>query len=155
MLLTAGEAISTFVKFVGDTDGFEGVVGSGGVLGPNQGPKRFPEGPLAKFAGVDVVDDPEVIDEVELLVNGTDRLLGVAQLVGSEMVKGLAEEGDISLVGHEGAVEDADEGAFARATGTDEGKAIAGIEGESDINQCRGIFELMAHCGEGADWAVN
>ena len=135
LLLAAGEEAGALVELVGDADAGEGGPGGLDLERPEEREERPRRRPAAEVAGVHVVDDLEVLDEVELLVDGADLGLEAAACGRGERAEVRAEGQDLARARMERPVEEADEGALAGAARADERHPLALLDAEVDAGE--------------------
>ncbi len=85
------------------------------------------------MTGVDIVNHPEVVNQVELLVDGPDLALDPAQLTGIQTRQVLTQDAHFAGSRKQGAVQQADKGALPGTAGANQGHPLTWFNAEIDI----------------------
>ncbi len=151
LALTAGETLGAFVDGPLEPDRLQRVEGPLVGARPGERGERASGAPLGQPTGVDVVQHPHLLDQVEALRDRADPPLEVAARAGGEAERGRAEELDGAFGRLQRTVQQPQQRALAGAAGTQDGDPLTRADREVDADEGRDAAEAASRPSQSYD----
>ena len=135
LALAARQPFGALVHREPEPDPIEGGHDGRVRAGHDEGHERAGGAPLAEPPGVDVVQDPHLVDEVETLADRADAALDGAESGGGEAGERGAEDLDGAAARRQGAVEQGEQRALAGPARTEQPDPLTRLDDEVDAVQ--------------------
>ena len=140
-----------FVNRPGQSDSIEGIHGSGVGSRPGEREQRPRRSPLRKPSGIDVVQHPDLVHQVEPLRDRADATLHRPELGGAQTGEVRSEDFDDAGRGRQGAVDQRQQRGLARSARAENGHPLPGRNREVDFGDRSGGAENPGDAGQSND----